>query len=40
MHELNSQPSIQTITLDKKSLTEFRMKFPAYLDGDSFEIKA
>lgn len=40
MHEINSEPSIQTISLDKKSLTEFRTKFPAYLDGDSFEIKA
>jgi omega-amidase len=39
MHKIKSKPYIQTIALDKTSLTEFRMKFPAYLDGDIFEIR-
>jgi predicted amidohydrolase len=40
LNEINSEPSVQTITLDLKSLAEFRMKFPAYLDSDRFEIES
>jgi len=37
--ELNSEEKIETVILSKKSLAEFREIFPAYLDGDEFEIE-
>jgi omega-amidase len=37
--ELNSEEKIATVVLSKKALGEFREVFPAYLDGDGFEVK-
>lgn len=39
INEVSDQPVIQTVELDLKELQTFRKKFPAYLDGDAFEIK-
>jgi len=36
--ELNSEEKTETVVLSKKSLTEFREIFPAYLDGDEFKL--
>ena len=38
--ELENAETIKTIVLSKKSLTEFREIFPAYLDGDTFKLDA
>lgn len=37
LSEISNKPSLQTITLNLDELHSFRKKFPAYLDGDSFE---
>lgn len=37
--ELNSVEKIETVVLSKKALNDFREVFPAYLDGDGFELK-
>lgn len=37
--ELNSKEAIATVVLSKKDLDDFREIFPAYLDGDTFELK-
>jgi omega-amidase len=37
--ELHSEEKIATVVLSKKDLNDFREIFPAYLDGDGFEIK-
>ena len=37
--ELNSEEKIETVVLSKKNLQDFREIFPAYLDGDGFDIK-
>ncbi|WP_018344271.1 amidohydrolase [Cytophaga aurantiaca] len=37
--ELHSEEKIATVVLSKKDLNEFREIFPAYLDGDGFELK-
>lgn len=39
MFERINEESIQTIELNKQELTEFRAKFPAYLDADDFIIQ-
>ncbi len=39
INEVSDQPVIQTIELNLEELLTFRKKFPAYLDGDGFEIK-
>ena len=36
--ELHENEEIQTITLSKKNLVEYREKFPAFLDADDFTI--
>lgn len=38
LNEISSQQTIQTIELDLEKLNSFRKKFPAYLDGDEFEL--
>ena len=38
--ELHSEETIETIVLSNKALIEFREIFPAYLDGDGFELKS
>lgn len=38
--ELNSEEKIETVILSKKELEDFRTVFPAYLDGDGFELKS
>lgn len=37
--ELHSDETIETVVLSKKDLIDFRESFPAYLDGDGFELK-
>lgn len=37
--ELQSDDTIETIVLSKNELETFRKEFPAYLDGDGFELK-
>jgi omega-amidase len=37
--ELHSEEKIETVVLSKKDLNEFRDIFPAYLDGDGFELR-
>ena len=39
LNEISNQPTIQTIELNLNELRLFRKKFPAYLDGDEFEVK-
>ena len=39
LNEISNQPTIQTIELNLNELHSFRKKFPAYLDGDEFEVK-
>lgn len=38
LNEITNKPAIQTIELNLDELRSFRKKFPAYLDGDEFEI--
>lgn len=33
-----NEPFIETVTLDRDALSEFREKFPAWMDGDRFEV--
>ena len=37
--ELGNTETIETVVLSKKGLEDFREIFPAYLDGDGFEVK-
>jgi omega-amidase len=39
MIELHSQEKIETATLSKQALLDFRESFPAYLDADGFELR-
>jgi omega-amidase len=39
MFESVGEESIQTLDLNKQDLTDWRSKFPAYLDADEFEIQ-
>lgn len=39
LNKISNKPSIKTITLNLDELHSFRKKFPAYMDGDDFEIK-
>ncbi len=38
INEITSRQTIQTVELSLDQLNSFRKKFPAYLDGDGFEI--
>ncbi|MFN3850879.1 MAG: amidohydrolase [Spirosomataceae bacterium] len=38
VYEAQNQEIIHTATLDKEKLSEFRQKFPSYLDADDFTI--
>jgi len=37
--ELKSEEKIETVTLSKQALLDFRESFPAYLDADGFDLK-
>ena len=39
MHEISKEPTVETVTLDKEEMMEFRKKFPVYLDWDKFSIE-
>ena len=39
IHQMDSRPGIQTITIDLNKVKEFREKFPAWKDADRFSIK-
>ncbi len=38
INEISSNQAIQTVELNMEQLISFRKKFPAFLDGDSFEL--
>ncbi|MCK5209074.1 MAG: amidohydrolase [Cyclobacteriaceae bacterium] len=38
LNEISNKPTIQTVELNLDELKSFRKKFPAYLDGDEFEV--
>lgn len=38
--DLTSKATVETVTLSKKKLEEYRKKFPAYLDADTFNIQS
>jgi omega-amidase len=38
MNPSSEQPTVQTLELSMRELREFRMKFPAHLDADEFQI--
>jgi len=39
LNKISNQPTIQTVELNLEALHSFRKKFPAYLDGDEFDMK-